>query len=62
MPTWEELIPEVAHAVGIVSVQANCTLAEALALMHDRAEIRHQTLHQVADAVLARSIRFGLSI
>ncbi len=60
MPTWEEFIPEVAQAQGMVSVQASCTVAEALAMMHERAQIQHQTLHQVADAVVARSIRFGL--
>ncbi|MGO9873605.1 MAG: ANTAR domain-containing protein [Acidimicrobiia bacterium] len=57
---WEEFIPEVAQAQGMVSVQASCTVAEALTMMHERAQIEHQTLHQVADAVVARSIRFGL--
>jgi hypothetical protein len=60
VPTWEEFIPEVAQAQGMVSVQANCTLAQALAMMHERAQIQHQTLNQVAEGVLARSIRFGL--
>jgi len=29
-------------------------------MMHERDRIQHETLHQVADAVVAGSIRFGL--
>jgi len=29
-------------------------------MMHERAQVQHQTLHQIADPVLARSIQFGL--
>jgi AmiR/NasT family two-component response regulator len=50
---------EVAQAQGMVSVQADCSLEEALELMRDRATVTHQTLDEIADAVLDRSIRFG---
>jgi hypothetical protein len=43
----------------MVSVQADCTLTHAVALMKDRAQIGQYTLTQVADAVLDRTIRFG---
>jgi len=59
MTTWEDQIYRVAQAQGMVSVQAECTLDEAIEMMHDRAEVQHQTLHDVARAVLARSSRFG---
>lgn len=55
---WE-LIARIAQAQGMVCVQAQCTLPEALALMRDRATITHQTLDEIADAVLDRTIRFG---
>jgi hypothetical protein len=43
----------------MVSVQAACTVAEALELMKTRAFLDGQTLTEVADATLERSIRFG---
>ena len=49
----------VAQAQGMVSVQAECTLAEALVLMHDRAIVMGQTLNEIAVAVVDRTIRFG---
>jgi hypothetical protein len=49
----------IAQAQGMVSVQAECTLPEALALMRDRAIVTHQTLDEVAVAVIDRAIRFG---
>ena len=50
---------KVIQASGMVSVQAECTVDEALALMHDRAEVHGQTLDEIAEAVLDRRIRFG---
>jgi AmiR/NasT family two-component response regulator len=49
----------VAQAQGMVSVQAECTLPEALALMRERAIIMGQTLDEIAVAVVDRTIRFG---
>jgi AmiR/NasT family two-component response regulator len=47
------------QATGMVSVQAGCTLDEALALMQDRATVQGRTLDEIAGAVIDRSIRFG---
>ncbi len=55
---WENLSYEVAHAVGMVSAQARCPVIEALDLMKARACVEHQTLDEVAEAVLNRTIRF----
>lgn len=60
MPSWEDLSYQVAQAQGMVSVQAECTVAEALVLMKERAQVQHQSRHQIADEVLDRHIRFGL--
>jgi AmiR/NasT family two-component response regulator len=46
------------QASGMVSVQANCTFAEAIDLMQQRANKTAQTLHDIASAVLARDSRF----
>jgi hypothetical protein len=43
----------------MVSVQADCTVEEALMLMQDRALVERRTLDQIADGVLDRSVRFG---
>ncbi len=59
MASWED--HRVIRAQGMVSVQARCSLDDALVMMHERAHVEHQTLHQIADEVLARRIRFGLS-
>jgi AmiR/NasT family two-component response regulator len=49
----------IARAQGMVTVQAECTMDEALDLMRDRAAVGGQTLEEIADAVIDRSIRFG---
>jgi AmiR/NasT family two-component response regulator len=46
------------QASGMVSVQADCTFDEAVALMRDRATTTGCTLEAVADAVLERTITF----
>jgi AmiR/NasT family two-component response regulator len=48
------------EASGMVSVQAHCSFTEAAALMKARARVSHQSLIEIADAVLDRSIRFGI--
>jgi AmiR/NasT family two-component response regulator len=60
MPTWEEVGHHVAQAQGMVSVQAECSVDQALILMVERAQVQRQTLTEIAEEVLARRIRFGL--
>ena len=50
----------IAQASGMVSVQADCTLSHAIALMESCAEQTDQTLEQIATAVLSREITFGI--
>jgi AmiR/NasT family two-component response regulator len=52
-------IMNVSRASGMVAVQAECTCAEALQLMTERADIAHATLDEIATSVLDRTIRFG---
>jgi AmiR/NasT family two-component response regulator len=49
------------EASGMVTVQAHCSFTEATALMKERARVSHHSLLEIADAVLDRSIRFGMS-
>jgi hypothetical protein len=48
------------EASGMVSIQAHCSVTEAIALMRRRAEISGATLDEVVIAVVDRSIRFGV--
>ncbi len=50
---------QVHQASGMVSVQANCSLDEALFLMRERAEETHQSLREIADSTLGHQIRFA---
>jgi AmiR/NasT family two-component response regulator len=50
---------EVSQAAGMVSVQADCLIEEALRMMRDRAAVAHATLEEIAAAVMDGSIRFG---
>jgi hypothetical protein len=59
MPTDGELSASVSQAAGMVSVQAECTVDEALVLMKDRAQVSGMHLLDVADATLEHRIRFG---
>lgn len=52
-------VVRIAQAMGMVSVQADCTLPEALTLINDRAAVEGLTAYEVAALVVARSIRFG---
>jgi AmiR/NasT family two-component response regulator len=47
------------QACGMVSVQAACSMDEALVLMQDRATVQGQMLEEIAAGVIDRSIRFG---
>ena len=49
----------VLQAEGMVSVQVNCPVGDALQLMADRAVVQGMTIEDVALAVIDRSIRFG---
>jgi len=59
MPAREDHDPKVSQASGMVSVQAECTVAEALVLMKERAQVTGVSLTEIANATLERDIRFG---
>jgi AmiR/NasT family two-component response regulator len=59
MASWEDQLYRVAQAQGMVSVQAGCNLNDAITMMHERALVQHQSLNDIAKAVIDRSIRFG---
>jgi hypothetical protein len=50
---------EVNQAVGMISVQANCPIEQAFALMFGRAHCAGLSLEGIAAAVLYRSITFA---
>jgi AmiR/NasT family two-component response regulator len=47
------------EASGMVSIQAHCSVTEAIGLMRRRAKTSGETLEEVVIAVVDRSIRFG---
>ena len=51
----------VAQAQGIVSVQANCSTIAALAMMQERARIQERSLDELAQSIINRRERFGVS-
>ena len=53
--------PEVSQAAGMVSVQADCTLEEALGLLQDRALVSGRSIYDVANDTVERRVRFGPS-
>ena len=59
MSTRDEHHPIVSQASGMVSVQAECTLDEALVLMKERALVAGESLLDIAEATVDRRIRFG---
>ena len=60
MPTiWTKYHDYVAQAAGMVSVQAECSLDAAFALMVERAQQHGGTLDEVAAAVVDRRMRFS---
>ena len=50
---------QVSRAAGIVSMQADCLIEQALILMDARAELAGVTLDEIAAGVLDQSITFG---
>ena len=49
---------QVYQAQGMVSVQANCTLADALVLLECTADATDETLEAIAELVVNREVRF----
>jgi hypothetical protein len=49
---------QVHQAEGVVSVQADCTMAEARVKMNERAKLLDCTLHDLAQGVVAHRIWF----
>jgi AmiR/NasT family two-component response regulator len=47
------------QASGMLSVQAHCTVGEALTWLTERAEASGQTLDEIATDVLERRLRFS---
>ena len=56
--TDEESTARVSQASGMVSVQAECSVEEALHLLKERAADSGQPLEDLADDVVERRIRF----
>ena len=48
-----------AQAMAIVSIQAECSLGDALSLMVDRATFQRCALDEIARSVLDGTLRFG---
>jgi AmiR/NasT family two-component response regulator len=49
---------KLAQAQGVVSVQADCTVDEALRMLLERAQVSHRSLTQIANDVVAHRIWF----
>ncbi|MDP9336302.1 MAG: hypothetical protein M3Q30_23725 [Actinomycetota bacterium] len=58
-PPGEGGLVLLAQAMDVVSVQADCTLDEALTLISDRAIVDHRDAYEIAAAVIDRKISFG---
>ena len=56
---WEERTARVSGAIGIVSVQADCTAKEALHLLRERAERTNSDVEDIAFAVNGRRLDFS---
>lgn len=48
----------VAQAMGMVSVQVDCTVDDALTTMSEQAAVSRSTVREIAEAVVDGSIRF----
>jgi hypothetical protein len=59
MSAQDDHHPLVSQASGMVSVQAECSIDEALVLMKDRAVVAGESLLEIAKATVDRRIRFG---
>lgn len=59
MSTNGQGLPTVVYqAQGMVSVQATCSMSEALALMQNTADATDETLESVAAEVVAHAVTF----
>jgi len=47
------------QAQGMVALQANCTVDEALTKMAEEAQASHMSVEAIATAVVERRMRFG---
>ena len=59
MSARDDQHPLVNQASGMVSVQAECSIDEALVMMKERAAVSGQTLLEIAGDTVERRIRFG---
>jgi hypothetical protein len=59
MPDWAQRSEKVIQAAGMISVQVDCSLDDAVVLMNERAEITGQSREEIAAAVVERRIRFA---
>jgi len=50
--------PEVNQAAGMISVQADCPIQDAISMMWEHADTAGVSIDDIAAAVLDRSIRF----
>ena len=57
LSAWER-VTRLAQSQGRVSIQADCTLDQALGLMVERAAQTKRTLDEIADGVATHHIRF----
>jgi len=55
---WVDPLDVIAQAMGMVSVQAECTVDEALVLMETRAVVSHCGVDEIAIATVEGRIRF----
>jgi len=58
LPETGPTSPRVQQAIGMISVQADCTIADAFDLLRERAFALEQTLEHTALDVIERKIRF----
>ncbi len=59
-PNSETQSDRVAQASGMVSVQAECSLGEAIVMIEERARAIDLTTEEVADSVVDRQFRFSI--
>jgi len=59
MPTWQ--FAQVEQAQSVVSMQAHCTVEEALELIRQRAGFTGRTVEQIAELVNRHAMSFNAS-
>ena len=55
----EEHDPLVNQAAGMVSVQADCSIGDALEMLQARSLVSGESLVEIAEATVQRRVRFG---